>query len=443
MATLIAGQRELFHVIGEAFSRYQPAVQAARADFEGVLAAIESTRAQSRQEARQEYEYARDQLSMHIRKALFSTKGIKDEKRKTASEKAGEAFVNELISKARTDRTKSAMNVSDIATIRQEMSKIMTAGIPKPNNLYRAIMWILSFVAAIGIMGSVALFTEEGRAIGGLSCGIAIISFLLAVLALKIYEAPFTQRRNEELVQRFLRLDSLYQKWLELVELEAQNQRASAEKLYHQAIARAEDEFKAVVQHLRPEIEKHIAWAEEAAPSCQAAIWQTWSPGMLMPGSTRFGTLSYPGVPHHVPALLAFPGGKPLLWKVSIAAREAVIGCTHSIILRLLAAIPPGKLRFTFVDPVGLGQNVAPFMALADYDEQLVTARAWSDPRHIEQRLAELTEHIETGIQKYLRHEYATIEDYNEKAAKSLNRIASWWSLTFPPTLPRRRPADW
>ncbi|MGB9873146.1 MAG: FtsK/SpoIIIE domain-containing protein, partial [Anaerolineae bacterium] len=66
----------------------------------------------------------------------------------------------------------------------------------------------------------------------------------------------------------------------------------------------------------------------------------------------------------------------------------------------------------------GLGQNVAPFMALADYDEQLVTARAWSDPRHIEQRLADLTEHLETVIQKYLRHEYATIEEYNEKAGE-------------------------
>ncbi|GIV78343.1 MAG: hypothetical protein KatS3mg050_2737 [Litorilinea sp.] len=57
-------------------------------------------------------------------------------------------------------------------------------------------------------------------------------------------------------------------------------------------------------------------------------------------------------------------------------------------------------------------------MHMADYDDQLVTSKVWSDPRHIEQRLAELTEHMENVIQKYLRQEYASIEKYNEKAGE-------------------------
>ena len=55
-------------------------------------------------------------------------------------------------------------------------------------------------------------------------------------------------------------------------------------------------------------------------------------------------------------------------------------------------------------------------MPLADHEESLVTSRAWSEPHHIEQRLGDLTEHMETVIQKYLRTEFKTIHDYNEAA---------------------------
>src|SRR5436853_26487 len=39
-----------------------------------------------------------------------------------------------------------------------------------------------------------------------------------------------------------------------------------------------------------------------------------------------------------------------------------------------------------------------------------------TEPHHIEQRLGELTEYMETVIQQYLRTEYSTIHDYNEAA---------------------------
>jgi S-DNA-T family DNA segregation ATPase FtsK/SpoIIIE len=118
------------------------------------------------------------------------------------------------------------------------------------------------------------------------------------------------------------------------------------------------------------------------------------------------------------PAVLALPGGKSLILKTSGNGKASGSAGIQSLLLRLLASLPPGKLRFTFIDPVGLGQNAAPFMHLADYDEQLVTGKAWSEPQHIEQRLADLTEHMEKVIQKYLRNQYATIEDYNAKAGE-------------------------
>ena len=86
--------------------------------------------------------------------------------------------------------------------------------------------------------------------------------------------------------------------------------------------------------------------------------------------------------------------------------------------LRYLTSLPPGKVRFTIIDPMGLGENFAGFMHLADYDEALVNSRIWTEPAHIEQRLADLTAHMENVIQKYLRNQFETIEEYNAQAGE-------------------------
>ncbi|MHC4210695.1 MAG: FtsK/SpoIIIE domain-containing protein [Planctomycetota bacterium] len=57
-------------------------------------------------------------------------------------------------------------------------------------------------------------------------------------------------------------------------------------------------------------------------------------------------------------------------------------------------------------------------MHLADYNEAFVGGKIWTETRHIEQRLADLTEHMENVIQKYLRNEYATIALYNDEAGE-------------------------
>jgi hypothetical protein len=84
--------------------------------------------------------------------------------------------------------------------------------------------------------------------------------------------------------------------------------------------------------------------------------------------------------------------------------------------LRLLSVAPPGRLNFTILDPVGLGQNFAGVMHLADYEEQIINSRIWTQSGQIEQKLADLNEHMEKVIQMYLRNEYQTIAEYNEQA---------------------------
>jgi hypothetical protein len=119
-----------------------------------------------------------------------------------------------------------------------------------------------------------------------------------------------------------------------------------------------------------------------------------------------------------VPANLAFPQHSSLLIHTDREGRGDAIATLQMVMARLLTTLPPGRVKFTIIDPVGLGQNFAGFMHLADHDESLVGGRIWTEREQIDQRLLNLTEHMETVIQKYLRNEYETIDQYNEQAGE-------------------------
>ncbi|HEY0009541.1 MAG TPA: hypothetical protein VGB55_12515, partial [Tepidisphaeraceae bacterium] len=139
----------------------------------------------------------------------------------------------------------------------------------------------------------------------------------------------------------------------------------------------------------------------------------------LSEGIPRDGTFQL-ALPDHfaVPALLGFPREASLLIQTDPAGRDEGVRALQMMMMKLLTALPPGRGRFTIIDPVGLGQSFAGFMHLADHDDQLVNGRIWTTPEQIEQRLADLTEHMETVIQKYLRNEFETIDDYNAQAGE-------------------------
>lgn len=198
--------------------------------------------------------------------------------------------------------------------------------------------------------------------------------------------------------------------------------------LYHRwrsGMKAVQDEIDAVWR----EIDSRFPSFEDAANP------DTKSPSSVPP-ALRFGTLKvdldmFPngrsenpalmeGVPDHFepPAIVPSPDGCSMILKADAEGREAALLAIQAVMLRLLTGFPPGKARFTMIDPVGLGQTFAAFMHLADVDEQLVTSRVWTETQHIEQRLQDLTEHMENVIQKYLRNEYASITDYNEKAGE-------------------------
>ena len=118
------------------------------------------------------------------------------------------------------------------------------------------------------------------------------------------------------------------------------------------------------------------------------------------------------------PAFLPFPDRCSVVLKARDDGRAAAVSALQAMMLRFLTGLPPGKVRFTIIDPVGLGENFAAFMHLADFDEKLVTSQIWTEPRAIEARLTDLTDHIAGVIQKYLRNQYKSIEEYNAAAGE-------------------------
>ncbi len=226
--------------------------------------------------------------------------------------------------------------------------------------------------------------------------------------------------------------------------LDAETQRLNGmlvdtENQYLDAMLLAELPYHPVLDSARARIRQVMAEPQYAPWDGSDGLidWFAWQPDSAIPGTpvvTRAGALTRVGQWDRVtfPALIPLVGARPLIFKMNAAVRQNAAMAIQSLLLRLLTAIPPGKCRFTFIDPLGLGQNVAPFMHLADHDEQLVTGKAWTEPQQIEQRLADLTEHMENVIQKYLRNQYATIDAYNAQAGEVAEPYRALVVFDFP-----------
>lgn len=162
--------------------------------------------------------------------------------------------------------------------------------------------------------------------------------------------------------------------------------------------------------------------------------WQAYTPlvGGTIPVGTRFGTVLFRtlfGDEWSAPALVPILNQGNLFFLAGGAANKSAILALQSAMLRLAATFPAGKLRFLLIDPIGLGANVAGFMNLP---EQVVGMKAWTEPSHIEQRLADLSSHMENVIQKYLRDDYPTMEAYNAEAGEVAEPYRFLVVVNFP-----------
>ena len=216
-----------------------------------------------------------------------------------------------------------------------------------------------------------------------------------------------------------------------------QNARQELEGTYGRELAN----FTRVADSVLAQIDKtvrhvHALGQLETAPWSDSERWSRWEPASARTGVVRVGEMGVVllqpvsgferviegtrlRTPVKIPLVWTLAGGQSLYFHAAdTRSRVAAYAAAQNVALRVLSCTPPGKLMFTLIDPIGQGQNVASLLALGDHDEQLINSKVWTDAKQIERKLTDLTEHMETVIQKYLRSDYASIDDYNRDAGE-------------------------
>jgi len=195
------------------------------------------------------------------------------------------------------------------------------------------------------------------------------------------------------------------------------------------------EEWQAACTHCDATLQAVDKECKQSFPPWEEMV-ESWQPPSELPHGLPMGVLTVTPalIPHSLPedprlpglslvdadlpALLPFPDKSSLLFKAVDQGRDAAVQTLEALLLRCWTSLPPGKLRCTIIDPVGRGENFAAFMHLADHDESLINSRIWTESSHIDQRLTDLTTHMETVLQKFLRNRYQTLAEYNAQAGE-------------------------
>jgi energy-coupling factor transporter ATP-binding protein EcfA2 len=247
----------------------------------------------------------------------------------------------------------------------------------------------------------------------------------------KLAEIDAAEKRDKEALAQ---AEAQHQRRLEAIQAELDEQLRAARADSARRAAEIQQGYEESLDQVQNELKRVEQGAGIWAAPWDSTVWSSYQPAPGPPDVARFGTLTIEGSYSTIatPALLPFTGGGNFVIKASGAAKARAAEAVQSLALRLLATVPPSKLRLLLVDPVGLGQNVAAFMHLTDYMKDLVTSQAWTEPADIEKRLADLSAHMEMVIQKYLRNKYQNMEEYNQRAGEVEEPYRLLVAVNFP-----------
>ena len=133
----------------------------------------------------------------------------------------------------------------------------------------------------------------------------------------------------------------------------------------------------------------------------------------------RFGSenlkITIEGTQHSidVPRCITFLNKSNLVFSCNnTTEKKEAIRVSHNIIGRTLLSLPASKTKITFIDPLELGGNAAPFTPLL---REIYGGMVFTQQADIENQLSILTRAIENVIQKYLQDKFTDIADYNLK----------------------------
>jgi hypothetical protein len=110
-----------------------------------------------------------------------------------------------------------------------------------------------------------------------------------------------------------------------------------------------------------------------------------------------------------VPLLHDFPFERPLYNAREKSSTDRI----HQLLLRLLFAVPVGRLKITVIDPVEMGRSLAPFLPLTDTKEIVPNQKFLTISDEIESALKKLHDDSEELTQKRFQGGIGNWKNYN------------------------------
>jgi hypothetical protein len=287
VSALIQQQRQILHALLNAVRQYQQEIAQAQERLERTLEQIQADKAAAEQEAKREYEQARDKCIT----AILNIKLPIQEKNREDIESQRKQLQAKMLSDIEAKMSKAlnstlVCELDNISLIRDKIQEVSKRSIGSEKMGFKAsIPLIFSFLIASYIILS---FLSNSESIARCT----IMFFLLIIAMLLIIRDKYNKLVLIKRSQDIEYLISAYQSWLKLVTQNFEKQSFEARQAYQQVVEQVKQQFSNNLQQLRPTVLDYTTLANQTSPPWQSEAWQNWKPGTLTPGVVRLGVFT-------------------------------------------------------------------------------------------------------------------------------------------------------
>jgi len=294
VSELIQQQRHILHALHDTVRQYQKQIAQAQERLERTLEQIQADKAAAEQEAKREYEQARDKYITAALDAELPMRGVKEEIR--ASREQARAKLRTQLLSAASEKQGALSDIYDTNTIVEHIRKInpQIAIARAKRNVKKSPFAVISLV---GIIGSCVSFffwvnsSSPSDQVGALMVAVFLVSLVVMSVSDKRYDKRLSQSKEKAHEEEIAYLSALYGRWLELVANQTRSRNAEAQQAHQQSLEQAKQRFSNSLQQLRPTVLDYTTLTDQT-PSWQSEAWQNWRPGMLTPGVVRLGVFT-------------------------------------------------------------------------------------------------------------------------------------------------------
>jgi len=167
---------------------------------------------------------------------------------------------------------------------------------------------------------------------------------------------------------------------------------AESEKKHDDLVARAKSDFKRDVGQLVAELAEVAQRLPAPMASWDSPTWANWRPAAHPQYAVRVGELAIPEAPElKIPMVFRLPMRTPLWIDSGDSKRAEATAVARALVVRLLAAYPPGDVKVHVADLVGSGAAAKGLEPLGGN----VVASAATNPAQLAEMLSKLVERVD------------------------------------------------